>query len=74
MSNGTASDTLSATQRYDDDIRKATELYKIAQQNGSMEATRAMLGAGIGSCILPDGNPLGLHFVMFQPTLIGIVF
>ena len=30
-----------------------------------------MLGAGIGSGILPDGNPLGLHLVMFQPTIYG---
>ena len=30
-----------------------------------------MLGAGIGSGILPDGNPLGLHLVMFQPTIFG---
>ena len=64
---------MSSTERYEDDIKRAILLYKIAKQNGSMEATRAMLGAGIGSCILPDGNPLGLHFVMFQPTLIGIV-
>ena len=52
---------MSATERYEDDIRRATELYKIAKKNGSLEATRAMLGAGIGSGILPDGNPLGLH-------------
>ena len=67
------SDAMSATERYEDDIQKATELYKIAKQNGSMEATRAMLGAGIGSGILPDGNPLGLHLVMFIPTLMGQV-
>ena len=64
-------DAMSATERYEDDIRKATQLYQIAKQNGSLEATKAMLGAGIGSGILPDGNPLGLHLVMFQPTLMG---
>ena len=64
---------MSATERYEDDIRRATELYKIAKKNGSLEATRAMLGAGIGSGILPDGNPLGLHLVMFIPTLMGQV-
>ena len=62
---------MSATERYEDDIKKATHLYRIAKQNGSLEATKAMLGAGIGSGILPDGNPLGLHLVMFQPTLYG---
>ena len=64
-------DAMSATERYEDDIRKATQLYRIAKENGSLEATKAMLGAGIGSGILPDGNPLGLHIVMFQPTLMG---
>ena len=62
---------MSATERYEDDIRKAIQLYRIAKEDGSLEATKAMLGAGIGSGILPDGNPLGLHLVMFQPTLMG---
>jgi hypothetical protein len=34
---------------------------------------RAMLGAGIGSALLPDGNALGLHYVMFTPTIMGQV-
>ena len=82
---------MSASERYEDDIKKATELFKISRSKGTMEATRAMLGAGIGtiskplimekyftmilpltgSGILPDGNPLGLHLVMFTPTIMN---
>ena len=36
-----ATDSMSATERYEDDIKKATELYKIAKKNGSLEATKA---------------------------------
>ena len=38
-----------------------------------METTKAMLGGGIGSALMPDGNALGLHFVMFIPTIMGQV-
>ena len=34
---------------------------------------RAMMGAGVGSALMPDGNALGLHFVMFVPTIMGQV-
>ena len=30
-----------------------------------------MFGAGLGAAVLPDGNPINLHFVMFLPTLMG---
>jgi acyl-CoA oxidase len=30
-----------------------------------------MMGSGVGSAILKEGNPLGLHFVMFIPTIMG---
>ena len=42
ISNDIPTDSMSATERYEDDIKKATQLYKIAKQNGSMEATRVM--------------------------------
>ena len=32
---------------------------------------RGMFGAGLGAGVLPDGNPINLHFVMFLPTLMG---
>ena len=34
-------DSMSATERYEDDIKKATQFYKIAKENGSLEATKA---------------------------------
>lgn len=32
---------------------------------------RALLGGLLGSGILKEGNPLGVHFVMFLPTIMG---
>lgn len=67
----TSIDCMSSTERYEHDIKMSTAMFKLAREHGTMEAARAMLGGGIGSGILPDGNPLGLHLVMFQPTLMG---
>ncbi len=46
---------------------------KMTRDSGDLEATKAMLGAGVGSALMPDGNALGLHFVMFVPTIMGQV-
>jgi hypothetical protein len=35
---------MSATERYEDDIRRAIEVYKVAREHGSLEATKAMIG------------------------------
>lgn len=32
---------------------------------------RALLGGMLGSGVLREGNPLGVHFVMFLPTILG---
>ena len=32
---------------------------------------RGIIGAGVGSAVLKEGNPLGLQYVMFVPTLMG---
>ena len=40
---------------------------------GSVEAGKACFGGGVGSALVPDGNPLGLHYAMFLPTLMGQV-
>ena len=32
---------------------------------------RMLIGAGVGSALCKDGNPLAVHFVMFLPALIG---
>lgn len=29
------------------------------------------MGGGLGSAVLKEGNPLGLHFIMFIPALMG---
>ena len=29
------------------------------------------MGAGLGSAVLKEGNPLALHYVMFIPALMG---
>ncbi len=29
------------------------------------------MGAGLGSAILKEGNPVALHYVMFIPALMG---
>lgn len=69
---------MSSTERYDYDIKKSVALYKTAmkltEDEGSLDGFRNMLGAAIGSAITPDGNPIGLHFIMFIPTLMGQVY
>lgn len=32
---------------------------------------RQVLGGSLGPALLADGNPLGLHYVMFLPTILG---
>lgn len=62
-------------ERYEYDIKKSTELFKLAQDNndGAMANIKAMVGGGTGAALMPDGTPLGLHFIMFIPTLMGQV-
>ena len=45
----------------------------IIKELGSVEAGKACFGGGVGSALVPDGNPLGLHYAMFLPTLMGQV-
>lgn len=32
---------------------------------------RALIGGGLGTAVMKEGNPLGLHYVMFIPALMG---
>ena len=48
-------------------------LSNIIKELGSVEAGKACFGGGVGSALVPDGNPLGLHYAMFLPTLMGQV-
>jgi len=64
---------LSHAERYGQELRKACLLVqKIADSpSGQVDTLRGMMGSGVGSAILKEGNPLGLHFVMFIPTIMG---
>ena len=31
----------------------------------------ALLGGSLGTALLKEGNPMGLHFIMFVPTIMG---
>ena len=54
-------------------MRQSVFLSNIIKELGSVEAAKACFGGGVGSALVPDGNPLGLHFAMFLPTLMGQV-
>nr|CAI5843398.1 unnamed protein product [Callosobruchus analis] len=67
---------LSHKEKYEEAVRKACLLFRkvIQLQNegkGGMDNFREVLGGQLGSAILPDGNPVNLHYVMFIPTLMG---
>ena len=66
-------DCLSSDDRYEYDIQQSVFLAKLIQEEGSTQASRACMGGGVGSAIVPDGNPIGLHYAMFLPTLMGQV-
>ncbi|KAK9889088.1 hypothetical protein WA026_004361 [Henosepilachna vigintioctopunctata] len=67
---------LSHKEKYEENIRKACVIFRKVQElqnegKAGMENYREILGGQLGSAILPDGNPLTLHYVMFIPTLLG---
>ncbi|XP_045482305.1 probable peroxisomal acyl-coenzyme A oxidase 1 [Harmonia axyridis] len=67
---------LSHKEKYEENVRKACVVFRKVQElqssgKAGMENYREILGGQLGSAILPDGNPLTLHFVMFIPTLLG---
>ena len=66
-------DSLSSKERYEFDMKRSIAMAKLSRESGDLETTKAMLGGGIGSALMPDGNALGLHFVMFVPTIMGQV-
>ncbi|XP_055379777.1 probable peroxisomal acyl-coenzyme A oxidase 1 [Condylostylus longicornis] len=67
---------------YENSVEKVTKIVKKLQQlsfnKDNPEMTwdliftfRSMFGSLIGSSLLPDHNPLGLHYSMFVPTIFG---
>lgn len=69
---------LSHEDRYANELRKACYMIskfnndeEIQQLVGQMEGIRTLMGSGLGVALTKDGNPLGLHFVMFMPAIMG---
>ncbi|KAL3289791.1 hypothetical protein HHI36_023183 [Cryptolaemus montrouzieri] len=67
---------LSHKEKYEENVRKACVIFRKVQElqnegKAGMENYREILGGQLGTAILPDGNPLTLHYVMFIPTLLG---
>ena len=70
---GLTLECLSSADRYEADVAKAVTLAKTILEIGDIRSTSAILGGGIGSSLLPDANPMGLHYAMFTPTIAGQV-
>jgi len=67
---------LSHKELYEYAIRKSTIIFKKIRQlqaegKDGVDNYLALLGGLLGSGIIKEGNPLGVHFVMFVPTLLG---
>lgn len=69
----TPSEYLSHAEKYASALRISCKLVKKVEDSpiGQVETLRSLIGAGVGSAILKDGNPLGLQFIMFIPTILG---
>ncbi|KRT79485.1 hypothetical protein AMK59_7150, partial [Oryctes borbonicus] len=70
------SDYLSHKEKYEEALRRACIVFKKVQElqaqgKAGMQNFREVLGGQLGSAILRDGNPLGLHYVMFIPAIMG---
>ncbi|CAG0886267.1 unnamed protein product [Cyprideis torosa] len=73
-----ASDYLSHSERYVSSVRRAIRLIEKSREigdqlheGGQYEAIKALISAGLGGAVLPHGNPLQVHWVMFLPSLTG---
>jgi len=44
---------------------------EIYGNNVFLNDLRSIIGAGVGSAVLKDGNPLALQFIMFVPSIMG---
>nr|CAH0099019.1 unnamed protein product [Daphnia galeata] len=64
---------LSHADKYAEELRKACLLMHKLENSpaGQVPTLRALMGAGLGSAVLKEGNPLALHYVMFIPALMG---
>ncbi|XP_065568107.1 acyl-coenzyme A oxidase 1-like isoform X10 [Artemia franciscana] len=68
-------DYLSHEDRYAEELRKACLLirkgFEAPGNDGQANTMRYLMGAGVGSAVLKEGNPLAVHFVMFVPTIMN---
>lgn len=67
---------LSHKEKYEDSIRRSVIAFnkvKELQSKGDdgIDSYMALLGGLLGTGVTPEGNPLGVHYVMFLPTIIG---
>uniref|UniRef100_A0A1L8DZK4 Acyl-coenzyme A oxidase n=1 Tax=Nyssomyia neivai TaxID=330878 RepID=A0A1L8DZK4_9DIPT len=67
---------LSHKEKYEEAIRKSTIGFRKIRQLHSqgrdgIDDYMALLSGNLGAGLTPDGNPFGLHYVMFLPTLMG---
>jgi len=67
---------LSHKEKYEEAVKKGTKIFRKVQElqaagKVGIENYREILGGHLGTAVLKDGNPFGLHYVMFIPTLMG---
>lgn len=67
---------LSHKEKYEDSIRRAVIAFNKVKElqskgNDGIDSYMALLGGLLGTGVTPEGNPLGVHYVMFLPTIIG---
>ncbi|CAK1601685.1 unnamed protein product [Parnassius mnemosyne] len=73
---GVPEEYLSHKERYENAIRKSVILFGLVrkmQEEGKTSITnyRDVVGGLLGSSVLRDGSPLGLHYIMFMPALLN---
>uniref|UniRef100_A0A182JXZ0 Acyl-coenzyme A oxidase N-terminal domain-containing protein n=1 Tax=Anopheles christyi TaxID=43041 RepID=A0A182JXZ0_9DIPT len=68
---------LSHKELYEETIRQATAIFRKVRKfhedrgNGDPSNYMQILGGLLGNGIIRQGNPLGIHFAMFVPALLG---
>uniref|UniRef100_A0A2M4BGH0 Acyl-coenzyme A oxidase n=1 Tax=Anopheles marajoara TaxID=58244 RepID=A0A2M4BGH0_9DIPT len=75
--NTTPTHFLSHKELYEETIRQSTAIFRKVRKfhedrgNGDPSNYMANLGGLLGNGIIRQGNPLGIHFAMFVPALLG---
>ncbi|XP_058055084.1 probable peroxisomal acyl-coenzyme A oxidase 1 [Anopheles bellator] len=75
--NSTPTHFLSHKELYEETIRQATVIFRKVRRfhedrgNGDPSNYMATLGGLLGNGIIRQGNPMGVHFAMFVPAILG---